>query len=33
MGADIVDNETEVLAEAAGSGFDAVVARYHAYRP
>jgi len=33
MGADIVDNETEVLSEAAASGFDAMLARYRTYRP
>jgi hypothetical protein len=33
MGADIIENETEVLTEAVGSGFDAVVTRYRAYHP
>jgi hypothetical protein len=33
MGADLLENETEALTDAAGSGFDAVVARYRALRP
>lgn len=29
MGADLVENETEVLNEAANSAFDAIISRYH----
>jgi NAD(P)-dependent dehydrogenase (short-subunit alcohol dehydrogenase family) len=31
MGADLVENETEVLSEAAASAFDAVIERYQAF--
>lgn len=33
MGAEVVENETEVLTEAATSAFDALLARYRNYQP